>query len=125
MKEATPKFPLSFDRVRRASTPLNARLAQRVERILLMFGLLVVVSSKVGAQSSTFAGNPQHTSQYNARPQHMNRVLWSNSVDVTHSATSSHYGAPLITASNTVIVPTVASISNYIINAYEGGTGRL
>jgi hypothetical protein len=55
----------------------------------------------------------------------MNRVLWSTTVDVTHNATSSHYGAPLITASNTVIVPTVASSSNYIINAYEGGTGRL
>jgi hypothetical protein len=55
----------------------------------------------------------------------MNRVLWSNSVDVTHSATSSHYGAPLITASNTIIVPTVAIGSTYSIKAYEGGTGRL
>jgi hypothetical protein len=62
----------------------------------------------------------------------MNRVLWSNSVDVTHSAGSSHYGAPLITASNTVIVPTVisgivgqTSTVRYSIKAFEGGTGRL
>jgi hypothetical protein len=54
----------------------------------------------------------------------MNRVLWSTTVDVPH-ASLSHYGAPLITASNTVIVPTVASSSNYSIMAYEGGTGRL
>jgi hypothetical protein len=55
----------------------------------------------------------------------MNRVLWSNSVDVTHSVSSSHYGAPLITTSNTIIVPTVMSSTNYSIKAYEGGTGRL
>jgi hypothetical protein len=57
----------------------------------------------------------------------MNRVLWSNSVDVSHIILS-HYGAPLITASDTIIVPTVvssSSSSNYIINAYEGRTGRL
>ena len=55
----------------------------------------------------------------------MNRVLWTASVDATHNPASAHYGAPLITASNTVIVPTVASISNYNIKVYEGGTGRL
>jgi hypothetical protein len=55
----------------------------------------------------------------------MNRVLWSNSVDVAHSATSSHYGAPLITASNTIIVPTVANGGRFNIVGYEGGTGRM
>jgi len=52
-------------------------------------------------------------------------VFWSASVDVTHSASSSHYGAPLITASNTVIVPTVTSAPIYSIKAYDGATGRL
>jgi hypothetical protein len=62
----------------------------------------------------------------------MNRVIWSNSVDVTHNTSSSHYGAPLITASNKIIVPTVIAGSSgvtsdvrYSIKAYEGGTGRL
>jgi hypothetical protein len=55
----------------------------------------------------------------------MNRILWSATVDATHNPTASHYAAPLITASNTIIVPTVASSSNYNIKVYEGGTGRL
>src|SRR5262245_28062811 len=122
---ATPKCPPPFSRVRCARTWLNARLVGRAERNLLMLVLLVATATRVGAQSSTFAGNPQHTAIYPVRPQHMNRVLWSATVDVTQNAASSHYGAPLITASNTVIVPTVASGSNYSIMAYEGGTGRL
>src|SRR6267142_3564836 len=102
MIEATPKRSPPFDSVRRGRTLLKARLARRIERIFLMLGLLVATTSRVGAQSSTFAGNPQHTAVYAVRAQHLNRVLWSNSVDVTHSATSSHYGAPLITESNTI-----------------------
>src|SRR5262249_33874843 len=115
-----------FDRVRRARAPLNARLARRAERILLILALLAAATSRLCAQSPAFAGNAQHTAVYPVRAQHMNRGLWSNSVDATHTATSSHYGEPLITPSNTVIVPTVvASIFNYSIKAYEGGTGRL
>lgn len=122
MKEATPKCSPPFDRVR---CPLYARLARRAERIFLTLGLLAAATSRMDAQSSTFAGNSQHTAVYPVRAQHMNRVLWSNSVDVTHSAASMHYAAPLITASNTIIVPTIASFTNCIIKAYEGGTGRL
>lgn len=132
MKESTPKCSPPFDIVRRERSSPNARLARRVERIFVILGLLAAAASRVAAQSSTFAGNSQHTAVYPVRAQHMNRVLWSTSVDVTHSAASSHYGAPLITASNTVIVPTVisgvaglSSTVRYSIKAYEGGSGRL
>jgi hypothetical protein len=125
MKEATPKCPPSFDRVRLARSPLNARLARRSERIVLILVLLAAPVLRLCAQSSTFAGNPQHTAIYPVRAQHMNRVLWSARVDVTQNSSSSHYGAPLITASNTVIVPTVTTNFGYNIKAYEGGTGRL
>jgi hypothetical protein len=125
MKEAIPEFPPPFGRERRSPIPLKVRLTRQAKPIFVMLGFLVAIASRVGAQSPTFAGNPQHTAVYPVRAQHMNRVLWSNSVDVTHSFSSSHYGAPLITASNTIIVPTVASSTAYSIKAYEGGTGRL
>src|SRR5215510_12886621 len=68
--------------------------------------LLVANALNVHAQSSTFAGNAQHTAQYSVRAQHLNRVLWSASVDTRAGGSgNSHYGAPLITASNTIIVP--------------------
>jgi hypothetical protein len=55
----------------------------------------------------------------------MNRVLWSAPIDLVQNATSTHYGAPLITASNTVIVPMFSSFISYSLKAYEGWTGRL
>jgi hypothetical protein len=104
---------------------VKARLTRQAQPIFVILGLFMAIAAKVGAQSLTFAGNPQHTAVYPVRAQHMNRVLWSNSVDVTHSSTSSHYGAPLVTPSNTIIVPTVAGATSFSIKAYEGGTGRL
>src|ERR1043166_2815783 len=120
-----------------SSTGLSALNAKRDQRLIaqnatITVGLLFVSLMNLNAQSYTFAGNAQHTAQFPVRAQHMNRVLWSASVDVTYSASSSHYGAPLITASNTIIVPTVINGSvgdissvRYSIKAYEGGTGRL
>jgi hypothetical protein len=88
--------------------------------------LLVANVLNVHAQSSTFAGNAQHTAQYPVRAQHLNRVLWSTSVDTrAGGAGNSHYGAPLITASNTTIVPKYMGNGHWNINAFEGGTGRL
>jgi hypothetical protein len=125
MRKVIPGFWPPFRRVRPARTALKARLTRQAEAIFVTLGLLVAIATRVGAQSLTFAGNPQHTAVYPVRAQHMNRVLWSNSVDVTHGFHSSHYGAPLITASNTIIVPTVGSNGTYSIKAYESGTGRL
>ena len=88
--------------------------------------LLVANVLNVHAQSPTFAGNAQHTAQYPVRAQHLNRVLWSTSVDTrAGGAGNSHYGAPLITASNTIIVPKYMGNGHWNINAFEGGTGRL
>jgi hypothetical protein len=124
---------LSLNSITQAQTPPDARFAGRAETVIvLLIGLLSAGIAKSGAQSYTFAGNPQHTAQYPVRAQHLNRVFWSASVDATHHTSSSHYGAPLITASNTIIVPAViagtsglTSSVRYNIKAYEGGTGRL
>src|SRR5690349_3229161 len=45
------------------------------------------------AQPSAFAGDAQHTAQFNARGQGLNRLLWTTTVDETSSFGSWHYGA--------------------------------
>jgi hypothetical protein len=77
------------------------------------------------AQPATFAGNPQHTAQYEPPAQRLSRILWSTSVDYRNTGAGAHYGAPIITASNTVIVPIRITASGFKLTAFEGATGRL
>ncbi len=76
------------------------------------------------AQLATFAGNAQHTGQYEVMPQHLDRVRWSTPADLYNAGGWLHYGAPLITQSNTVILP-VRNTNGFLVKAFEGGTGRL
>lgn len=76
------------------------------------------------AQSPTFAGNSQHTANYAVPAQHLNLARWSTTVDLDNGGAFAHYGAPLVTASNTVIVP-VRTATGFLIRAFEGATGRL
>src|SRR5271163_940114 len=74
-------------------------------------------------QSSSFAGNAQHTANYPVAAQRLSNLHWSASVDLHNTGESAHYGAPLVTASNTVIVP-VRTTSGFQVSAYDGPTGR-
>src|SRR5947209_4000718 len=85
--------------------------------ILCLVGLR---GSSVLAQSSTFAGDAQHTAQFSTPASHLNRVRWSAALNSSFL----HYGAPLVTASNTVLFATITN-SAYTLQAYEGATGRL
>ena len=85
--------------------------------------LLVCLSgSRAGAQSSTFAGDSQHTAQFSVGALHLNHVRWSAAL----GSSFVHYGAPLVTASNTVLFATISNTNTiYTLQAYEGTTGRL
>jgi hypothetical protein len=75
------------------------------------------------SQSSSFAGDAQHTAVFPVTAQHLNAIRWTTPID-THYTGYAHYGAPLITPSNTVIVP-VKTASGFLVNAFESATGRL
>ena len=57
----------------------------------------------------TFGGNAQHTSIYQPAAQNLSTIRWQTPVDLDpqYSGTdlNIHYGAPLITSANTVLVP--------------------
>jgi hypothetical protein len=75
-----------------------------------------------------FAGNAQHTAVATSMPQPFHRIRWKAKVDL-HPVLSGrelliHYGAPMITAANTVLVPTrVSARAGFRVVAYSGTSG--
>jgi len=72
-----------------------------------------------------FAGNAQHTAAASARPQPFTRIRWRTKVDLHPQADQDiHYGSPMITAANTVLVPTrVSAKSGFRVVAFSGANG--
>lgn len=75
-----------------------------------------------------FAGNAQHTAVARTRPQPLSRIRWRAKIDLApvlaHRALLIHYGSPMITAANTVLVPTrVSAKAGFRIAAYSGTSG--
>jgi hypothetical protein len=104
------------------------RLRSRVLPVILAFGGVILSLPEdhwqsAEAQPFTFAGNAQHTGLYNQPAQHLNAIRWSTVIDLSSSGTSAHYGAPIITSGNTVIIGvgpgTVSQVS-----AFDGSNGR-
>jgi hypothetical protein len=92
--------------------------------MMVVLAALVAGAAVGRGQSSTFAGDGQHTGQYSAPAQTLNGVHWSTKISLTNFLTDAHYGAPLITPANTVVTP-VRTASGYQVSAFDGATGRL
>ena len=90
---------------------------------LFIFATCLAIAEPGLSQSATFAADPQHTALFAAPAQHLNAIRWTTPID-THYTGFAHYGAPLITPSNTVIVP-VKTAAGFKLSAFEGATGRL
>lgn len=76
----------------------------------------------------TYAGNTQHTAISGASAQPLQSILWSAPVDFmpqySNSDLLTHYGSPLITRNNTVIVPQkTGATSGFQLAAFDGLTG--
>jgi hypothetical protein len=95
---------------------------------------LAGTSRAVGGSTSRiewagFAGNAQHTAVATARPQPFNRIRWRVKVDEHPDLVVGdlliHYGSPMITAANTVLVPTrISAKAGFRVVAYSGASGR-
>ncbi len=75
-----------------------------------------------------FAGNAQHTAVARKRAQPFHRIRWRRKVDLAPVLSGGelliHYGSPMITAANTVLVPTrVSDKAGFRVVAYAGRTG--
>ena len=97
--------------------------------------LLALAPSLVWAQAlnipwSGHAHDPQHTGTSATAAQALNSIHWQTPIDLSGAANGNgdifvHYGSPVVTAANTVIVPVTTSSGGYQLEAFNGATGAL
>src|SRR5262245_20924086 len=95
---------------------------QRAALVLLLGTALAQTPAPTG-EVSTFSGNAQHTSIYEPAAQVLNAVLWSTSVDLNQSFRNAHYGSPVVTASNVILVPVKTATDGFRVDAFDAPTG--
>jgi hypothetical protein len=97
--------------------------------VAIAFALAVTftLATPASAQWNGFAGNAQHTAVAAGGSQALNRIVWSTPVDLQPQVVPPiHYGSPLITAANTLIVPVkTGATGGFRVDARNGATGSL
>ncbi len=84
----------------------------------------------VGPAWPGFGGDAQHSAIGTVATQPLTRLIWQTPVDLvpqyTNGALLVHYGSPVITAKNTVIVPVKTGATNgFRFEAHSGANGSL
>jgi hypothetical protein len=98
---------------------------------LVLFALVVVTSpDALGQAWMSYAHDPQHTGQAGFGSQLPQNIRWQTPVDLApvYSGGSlfTHYGSPLITSTNTVLVPVkTTSTGSFRLEARRGTDGTL
>jgi len=97
-------------------------------RLFHVLSFAVFVPLAAGQSWTGYGHDAQHTGESVVAAQALNRIKWSASIDTVLQGNSGplyiHYGTPVITAGNTVLVPQRTSANNtYQINAYSGSSG--
>ena len=97
--------------------------ANLITKLLIVFITLCAfaVNKQVFAQA-TFAGNAQHTGVFTPPATNLNVLKWQTDIDLNVTGLS-HYGSPVVSANNTVIVPVKISATGFRVDAFNGSTG--
>lgn len=107
----------------------NLRLGWAVGMLAAMTLLLSFASAQQASTRSWpgYAHDPQHSGVSAVAAQSFNKIHWSTPVDLNPPSGEIliHYGSPLITAANTVIVPVKTGTDNFRVEAHKGTDGTL
>ena len=103
----------------------------RIRRWLVVVCLCPAGAAVAQESWPGFARNAQHSSLTPASAQNLNRIRWQTPVDLAPQYSSSgelliHYGSPLVTAGNTVIVPVkTGAAGGFRVDARRAADGVL
>lgn len=123
------KSPLSFPK----AVPLKSRLLPAIAgmvAVLLRFGPIHAMAQSIRFPWDGYGHDAQHDAMASAASQPLDRILWQTRVDLnpqydTNGELDIHYGSPLITRANTVIVPVKTGATNgFAVEALAGATGK-
>ncbi len=96
----------------------------RVFSLCALVALPALHAASPGSSVPTFAGNAQHTANYAPPAQPLNSIHWSTSTNFSTTPGNAHYGAPLISAANTVFVPVRTAGDGFQVSVFNGSTGQ-
>ena len=102
----------------------------RVAAVLTAMALFLSFASAQQAATHSWLGyahDPQHSGVSAVAAQPLSNIHWSTPVDL-HPPDGEiliHYGSPLITAANTVIVPVKSGTDSFRVEAHSGTDGTL
>ncbi len=91
--------------------------------LLAMVEMGILPAALGGVAVPGFGGNAQHTSVYTTPAQDLAMIRWKTTVDLNGNAASAHYGSPLITESNTVLVPVKTVSNGFRLDVFDGNSG--
>jgi hypothetical protein len=96
---------------------------------LCMAGCVAIFSPNATAQSGawlTHSHDEQHTALSTVQSQALDAIHWRTPVDLhpPQGEIFIHYGSPLVTAANTVIVPVKTGANSFRVDARDGETGK-
>ena len=101
-------------------------------RRLKPFAILALIPVAAMAQPAwlQFAGNAAHSAAATVPAQKLARIVWQTAVDLDPQYSSNellaHYGSPLVTAANTVIIPVkTGAAGGFRVDARAGSNGVL
>jgi len=102
----------------------------RVIVLVFLVGCCVLLRRNLSAQVGTWpthSHDSQHTGVSSVASQPLSKIHWHVPVDLDPPTGEIfiHYGSPLITAANTVIMPLKTGANSFRIQAHEGATGKL
>jgi hypothetical protein len=103
--------------------------SQRIFFIVSIATCALLCAALAGAQTGawlTHSHDEQHSALSTVAAQPLSSIHWHTPVDLfpPQGEIFIHYGSPLVTQSNTVIVPVKTANNSFRVEAHNGGTGK-